>query len=250
MSKFVEKLSKASRSDTTPIGFHSPTSKTSSSSLLLIAAISSTDTVEVKSLAASPIDAALILDPKVTIAKTKQFIKLLGDIPLGLVINQLNTNDVAINSIVGLDFIAFDRKTPITSTQITNTGRLFIIDSALNMDLVKAINSLDIDGVLIDNSKVDSLTIEHILICKRFSELLHKPLLMIVSSMITDYELHQLWETEIAGIVFPVTWLPESLERLKHAIDNLSKIHTHRIDKLEAILPHYTETESSDEDDE
>ena len=250
MSKLVEKLSKASRSVTTPIGFHSAINGIKGSSMLLIAAIAS-DTISIKPLAGSSIDAALILDPDVTVTKTKKLIKLLGDIPLGLATDQLNTNDIAEYCLIGLDFIAFNKNTSITSMQMNATGKFFIIDSAMNMDLVRALNSLDIHGAIIDNSKVDSLTIEHLLICKRFREILRKPLLMLVSSLITDYELHQLWETGISGVVFPSNWTSESLERLRHTVDNLPKIRAHQTDKPEVILPQYdTREESLDEDEE
>jgi hypothetical protein len=249
MSKLIEKLSKLSRSVTQPIGFHSAISETSSSSLLLIAAISSINTINIKSLVNSPIDAMLILDPKVTLTNTKKFIELSGDIPLGLVIDQLNTTKVDDYSRIGLDFIAFNKSSSMTAMQLITTGKLFIIDSTINIDLVKAINSMGIDGALIDNSKIDSLNIEHLLICRRLHEILRKPLLMMVSSVITDYELRQLWETGIAGVVFPDTWTSESVERLRQAANNLPKRNVNRMDKPEAILPHYTEDVALDEDD-
>jgi hypothetical protein len=249
MSKLVEKLSKASRSVTTPIGFHSTINGISSSSMLLIAAVSS-DTTNIKSLAGGSIDAALILDPETTVTKAKKVIKLFGDIPVGLATDNLNAENIDKYSTIGLDFVAFNKKTPISSMRMSTTGKFFITDSTLNMDLIRALNSIDINGTIIDNSKVDSLTIEHLLICKRFHEILHKPLLMMVSSVIADYELHQLWETGISGIVFPSDWSPELLERLRHTVDNLPKKHAHITDKPEVILPQFANKDESLDEDE
>lgn len=251
MSKLVEKLNKASRSVTTPMGFHSTMTGKDDSSLVLIAAIAS-DAIDSKTLTSIPIDAALILDPKVTVTKTKKIIKLLGDIPLGLATDKLSAKDTVEYSGINLDFIAFNKKTPLTSMQVSTTGKFLIIDSTLDIDLARSLNSIDVNGVIIDNSGIDMLTIEHLLICKRYHEILRKPLLMILSSVITDYELQQLWETGISGVVLTSDWSPGSLEKVRHVVDSLPKKHAHRTDKAEAILPRYNVDidESSDEEEE
>ena len=162
MSKFTDKLHKISRSVATPIGFHSATSEPGDSPLLLIAGIFSADIKKVKSLDGISIDAALIFNQNLGLKKVKQFVKVLRDAPLGIIINQLSEINNDNSATAGLDFIAFDKHVAMTNIERTSVGKLFMIDASLNMDLIKAVNELDIDGVIIDNSQADLLTVEHL----------------------------------------------------------------------------------------
>lgn len=252
MSKLTDKLYKISRSVATPIGFHSATSEPGDSPLLLIAGIFSADIKKVKSLDGIPIDAALILNQNLGLKQAKQFIKVLSDTPLGITINQLSGINNANSATTCLDFIAFDKHVSMTNVEKTSVGKLFMIDASLNMDLIRAVNELDIDGVIIDNSQADLLTVEHLLICQRLRELLHKPLLMILPSLVTGAELCRLQEVGITGVISSKTWSVESLIGLRQKIDNLPKRHAHRNSKIDAILPNYAgyENEDKGEDEE
>ncbi len=239
MSKFTDKLNKVSKSVATPIGFHSATSEPGDSPLLLIAGIFSADIKKVKSLDGISIDAALILNQNIGLKKAKQFVKVLKDTPLGIIINQLGEINNANSATTGLDFIAFDKHVSMINVERTSVGKLLMIDASLNMDLIRAVNGLDIDGLVIDNSQADLLTVEHLLICQRLHELLRKPLLMILPSLVTGAELCRLWEVGVTGIISSKTWSVESLIGLRQKIDNLPKRHAPRNSKIDAILPNY-----------
>lgn len=257
MSKFTDKLYKISRSVAAPIGFHSATSEPGDSSLLLIAGIFSADIKKVKSLDGISIDAALILNQNLGLKKAKQFAKVLSDTPLGIIISQLSEINNAANSVAAdLDFIAFDKQVSMTNVEKTSVGKLFMIDASFNMDLTKAVNGIDLDGVIIDNSQEELLSVEHLLICQRLRELLHKPLLMILPPLVTSAELCRLREVGITGVISSKTWSVESLIDLRHKIDNLPKRDAHWNSKIDAILPSYAgykdegEDEDEDEDEE
>jgi hypothetical protein len=248
MSKITDKLYKISRSVATPIGFHSGMSESGDSPLLLIAGIFSADVKKVKSLDGVPIDAALILNHNLGLKKTKQFVKVLGNTPLGIIINQFSEINNTNSATAGLDFIVFDKHVSMTNVERTSVSKLFILDASFNMDLIKAVNELDTDGVIIDNSQVELLTVEHLLICQRLSDLLHKPLLMILPSLLTGAELCLLWEAGITGVISSKTWSIESLIGLRQNINNLPKKHAHRNSKMDAILPNYAGYEDDKED--
>ena len=58
------------------------------------------------------------------------------------------------------------------------------------MGLVRAINSLEVDGVFIGSGGGDSfVAVEHLLVCRRFVELLEKPVIMALPSLVTKAEL-------------------------------------------------------------
>ncbi len=249
MSKFTDKLYKISRSVAAPIGFHSATSEPGDSSLLLIAGIFSADIKKVKSLYGISIDAALILNQNLGLKKAKQFAKVLSDTPLGIIINQLSEINNANSVTADLDFIAFDKQVSMTNVEKTSVGKLFMIDASFNMDLTKAVNEIDLDGVIIDNSQEELLSVEHLLICQRLRELLHKPLLMILPPLVTSAELCRLREVGITGVISSKTWSVESLIDLRHKIDNLPKRDLHRNSKIDAILPSYTGYKDEDDDD-
>jgi hypothetical protein len=253
MSKFTDKLHKISRSVAAPIGFHAATSELGNSSLLLIVGIFSADIKKVKILDGISIDAALILNQNLGLKKTKQFAKVLSDTPLGIIINQLSEINSANSVAADLDFIAFDKQVSMTNVEKTAVGKLFMIDASFNMDLTKAVNEIDLDGVIIDNSQEELLSVEHLLICQRLHELLHKPLLMILPPLVTSAELCRLREVGITGVISSKTWSVESLIDLRHKIDNLPKKEARRNSKIDAILPSYTgykdEDEDEDEDD-
>lgn len=249
MSEFTDKLNNVSRSIATTIGFHSAKSEPADPPLLLIAGIFSSEIKKVKSLDGISIDAALILNQNIGLKKAKQFVKILKDTPLGIIINQLGEINNANSATAGLDFIAFDKHVSMINVERTSVGKLLMIDASLNRDLIKAVNEIDIDGLVIDNSQADLLTVEHLLICQRLRELLRKPLLMILPSLVTGAELCCLWEVGVTGVISSKTWSVESLIGLRQNIDNLPKRHVHRNRKIDAILPSYAGSEDEAEDE-
>jgi len=249
MSKFIDKLDKVSKPVSTPLGFHSSKSETGNSSLLLIAGIFSADIKKVKPLNGIPVDAVLVLNKNIGLNKTKQFAKILKDIPLGIIISQSGEINHANSETAGLDFIAFDKYVSMTNIGKALASKLLILDNSFNLDLIRAVNELDIDGVIIDNSQTELLTVDHLLICQRTHELLHKPLLMVLRPCVTGAELFRLREAGITGVISSKMWSIESLIELRKEIDNLPERQALRGSKVDAILPSSVRYEDYSEDD-
>ncbi len=250
MSRISDKLNKVSRAVTTPMGFHSVASETNDSPLLLIAGIFSVDIKKVKALDGIPIDAALISNQKLSLKKAKQFVKVLKDTPVGIIINQLSEINNVNSVTADLDFVAFDKHISMTNVERGSIGKLFMIDASFNMDFIKAVNELDIEGVIIDNSQVELLTVDHLLICQRLRGLLRKPLLMVLPPLVTYAELCCLRESGITGVISSKIWSIESLIELRQNIDKLPKNAALRTNKIDAILPNYVGYEGEGEDSE
>ena len=249
MSKFVDKLHNLPKTSTSSIGFHSSAGESKSSAMLLIAGLSGMDPEEAGIIANSTVDAGLILNQKFDIKNVKQMVKVVGDTPLGIFLKDMSNDKV--NELVdsGCDFVAFDMKTSAVALRGEEIGKFLMIEPSSDQGLVRAINGLDIDGVFINRGEEAFITVEHLLVCQRFSELVDKPLAITLLSSVTSVELSNLWRAGIDAIIIPPAQPTEVLTRLKKMIGNLPKEAKRRRSKIDVMLPHYS-SDISEEDEE
>jgi hypothetical protein len=80
------------------------------------------------------------------------------------------------------------------------------------------------------------VTVEHLLVCRRFVELLEKPVIMTLPSLATKEELKSLWQAGVDGVVAPLT---QSVEELKKMIGDLPRGARGRRARAGVVLPHY-----------
>jgi methylmalonyl-CoA mutase cobalamin-binding subunit len=126
-----------------------------------------------------------------------------------------------------------------------------IIEPSLDQGLVRAINSLEVDGVFINSRSGDSfMAVEHLLVCRRFVELLEKPVMIALPSLVTKAELTSLWQAGVDGIVAPSTQSVEALAELKKMIGGLPRGARGRRAKASVVLPHYGGGVAGEEDEE
>ena len=237
MSKFVDKLQRLSKSSTPSIGFHPSAGESKSSAMLLIAGLSGMDIKEAKVIADSKADAGLILNQSFDIESVKQMVEAVGDIPLGIFLKDMSKDKV--NELVGsgCDFVVFDIKMPAVALQREEVGKFLMIEPSADQGLVRAINGLDIDGVFINRDEEPFITVEHLLIYQRFSELLNKPLAITLPSSVTIAELSNLWKAGIDAVIVPPAQSTEALVKIKGMIDNLPGGAKRRRGKMGVILP-------------
>jgi len=255
MSKFVDKLQSLSRSSTTPIGFHLPVSELKSPAMLLIAGLSGTQVKEAKILAEVNADAGLILDEGPSARIVKQMAEAVGDIPLGVFVKGVGEEKIDELGSLGCDFVVFDIRMPAAALHKEEVGKFLMIEPSLDQGFVRAINSLDVDGVFISSRGEDSfVAVEHLLVCRRFVELLEKPVIMALPSLVTKAGLTSLWQAGVDGVVAPSRQSVETLAELKKMIGDLPGRARGRRAKAGVKLPHYggfvAEEEEEDEEQE
>jgi hypothetical protein len=106
---------------------------------------------------------------------------------------------------------------------------------------VRAANELPIDAVIIAGEQKEDyfLTWQHLILFRRFADLLTKSLLVSVPSNVTASELQALWEAGVAGVVIEVTARqPEDrVKELRRIIDKLVLPSPHKREKAEPLLP-------------
>ena len=240
MSKFVDKLRSLSKSSTTPIGFHPSVSELKSPAMLLVMGLSGTQVKEAKIVADVNTDGGLILSEGPSAKIVKQMVEAVGGVPLGVFVKGISEEKIDELMSLGCDFVVFDIRIPALVLHKEGVGKFLIIEPSLDQGFVRAINSLEIDGVFISSRGGDSfVAVEHLLVCRRFVELLEKPVLMTLPSLVTKAELTSLWQAGVDGVVVPSTSSVEALAELKKLIGELPRRARGRRVKAGVVLPHY-----------
>lgn len=240
MSKFVDKLQRVSKSSVTPIGFHPSVSELKNSTMLLIVELSGTQVKEARILTEVNADAGLILSGDPSGKVVKQMAEAMGDIPLGVFVRSVGEEKIGELTNSGCDFVVFDIKTAAAVLHKEKLGRFLAIEPSLDQGLVRAVNSLQVDGVFISGRGGDSfVAVEHLLVCRRLVELLEKPVIMALPSLATKAELTSLWQTGIDGVVASSTQSVTALTELRKMISDLPGGARDRGTRVGVVLPHY-----------
>lgn len=251
MSKFVDKLQSLSKSSTTPIGFHPSVSELKSPAMLLIAGLSGTQGKEAKIVADVNTDAGLILNEGPSARIVRQMVEAVGDVPLGVSVKGMSEEKINELASLGCDFLVFDIKAAAAVLHKEEVGKILMIESSLDQGFVRAINGLEVDGVFISSKGGDSfVAVEHLLVCRRFVELLEKPVIMALPSLVTKAELTSLGQVGVDGVVAPPTQSVEALAELKKMIGDLPRGARGRRAKAGVMLPHYGGVVAGEEDEE
>jgi hypothetical protein len=228
------------------MGFHPLDAKSAPPTMLLIAGIRGKDVNEAEAIASS-IDAGLIFEP-IEDDKLRQIATAMGDIPIGVFLGgESNLKVAEIDASAG-DFIVFDRKMPVEMLQTKRVGKFLAVELSLGYDLIRTIDELNIDGVLLVNRE-PTITIEHLLFCRRFGAVITKPLLMGVASSVTKSEIDGLWEAGIDGIVASPEQPPEQLSKLREMIADLPRRRKQGKGEIGVALPHYAGMPAEEEEE-
>jgi hypothetical protein len=232
MSKFAEKLQRVYRGTVTSIGFRKST-EVELLPLLVVANLTKASAAEAKAI----IDAAIVSGAGLGSKSFGQLSKAMDDVPLGLFLADAEKEDISQSVDLGGDFLVFGLKTPLEVVSREDVGKLLKIEPSLEPSLVRAINELPltVDGVLIAGEE-SSVTVERLLICQRFSELLAKPLLVTVALSVTGAEISSLFQAGVNGLVLPEKVPAETFAELKKTIGSLPKA-VKRKSKGTALLP-------------
>ena len=250
MSKFVDKLQSLSKSSASAIGFH-PSAESKGSVLLLVAGLSGKKGEEAKLVADVNADAALIFNESSSIKTVGQMVKAAGDVPLGVFVRDVSEEKLKELMGSGCDFVVFDIKVAAAVLHKEGVGKILMIEPSLDQGFVRAINSLDVDGVLVsDEGEGAFVAVEHLLVCRRFVELLEKPVMITLPSLVTSAELGNLWQAGVDAVVVSPTQAGKALLELKKMIEGLPRGPRGRRGKVGVVLPHYGGGMTTEEDEE
>lgn len=120
-------------------------------------------------------------------------------------------------------------------------GKILQVEAATTDVLLRAVNELPVDAVLLSENQQDglSLTWKRLMLIERFTSLLNKPLLIEVLNEVTETQLFQIWEAGVSGVIVTIdAGQAEAVSRnLRQIINKLSFPSKRKREKNLAIIP-------------
>lgn len=264
MSKFIDKLTHLTRGESQSIGFRRKEGESPGRKMVLVARLTP-DNVKGLSNKLDGADAGLI-----TVSETARGVEALeklcgdyGDIIWGCWL--AGASRAAMEKLTGAggDFIVFSAAdTPLGIVEYGEAGRILEVDPSISEGILRTANTLPVDAVLISEKEPDGppLNWQHLMLFRRFADLLIKPLLVTIPARISAREMGALWEAGVSGVVVEITAKTpaDSLKKIGQAIDKLETPPPSRKESLGALLPQaarqegaaVVEEEEEEEDDE
>jgi len=243
MSQFIDKLNQVARVVPQSMGFRAAQPVSEKPRILLIASLTGASAGGLADYVAGA-DVSLLRIPKLSSgAKTlKEISRAVPNIPWGGWLKNIDKGGIKQVAKAGCDFLVFTAaNTPLALLQNDEVGKILEIESSLSEGLLRTVNELPIDAVLIaaEQEGEYSLTWHHLMLFQRFANLLTKPLLVSIPPNVTANELQVLWEAGVDGIVIEAgTGQPANrLKELRQTIDKLAFPSQHKRGKAEALLP-------------
>ncbi len=223
MSRFVEKLKQASQAEQPPMGFgRAP--RAIKPKMMLVAEVEVAEAGRV----AAEAEAVLLKD-------NPKSIKELADIPCGILIGK--GGELKKAAAGGADFIVFPSETPLGIIEDEDIGRVLLIETSLEKELVGTIGDMPLDAVMAfgQEMKQTPYSWQHFMRIKSIAAACRKPLLVLVAADVGQDELQLLWQAGIAGVVIE-TASAEEIKKLRSIIDGL-KPPSKKKDRARAIVP-------------
>jgi len=257
MSRFIDKLNQVSQTEPQVMGFGAAKKVSPKPKMLLVASLAQADVSGVADYMAGA-DAGLLPIPKSSSgAGTFQKIsQVVSDIPWGGWLRDTGEEGIKQVAKVGCDFVVFPAaNTSLAILQDGKVGRILQVEASLSEGLLRTINELPVDAVLIAGEPEAGyfLTWHHLMLFRRLANLLTKPVLVFVSSKVTPNELQALWDAGVDGVIVEVGagQPPGGLKGLRQAIDKFAFPSSRKRGKVEALLPHIgSETDVTTEEEE
>jgi hypothetical protein len=220
--------------------------------MTLIASIELAESTALPPAYAADVD-AVIIAPAGT---GKNAIRSLPDMVWGLWLEGKTVPQLTSYIEAGADFAILPLSSAFGIPGIEKMGKILLIESSLGEGLIRTINEVPADAVLLaDNEEETSIITWHrLMLCQRLADLLAKPLLTTVPVSIGSDELLALWQAGIDGVVTTVktSKQAEELKKLRQIIDG-SDFPARPRKRVTALLPRISEesgTADADDEDE
>jgi hypothetical protein len=257
MSKFIDELKRVSQFGLKPMGFRAAQVMSQKPRMLLVATLAEADVDRLADYVAGA-DAGLLRIAELSSgAKTLgEISQAMSDIPWGGWLRDIGREGIGQMVEAGCDFVVFPAaSTSLAILQDDKLGKILEVEPLLDEGLLKAIDDLPIDAVLIASEKEKGyfLTWHHLMLFRRCANLLTKPLLVSAPSDLAASELQALWEAGVVGVVVETgIGQPRGrLAELHQIIDKLTFPSPGKRKKVEPLLPYITkETEIVSEEEE
>lgn len=248
MSKLIDKLLQTAETVSLPLGFRATKPSPSKPKMALIARVEPASNTAPLVDYVSSADAAIIAQTGTGKDAATDIARSLPDMVWGLWPEGKNRQQIKVSIEAGADFVILPLDAEFSLSGIEKTGKILLVESSLSESLIRTINELPVDAVLLADDKGESsaITWHQLMLCQRFADLLSKPLLLTVPTAVNEDELKALWKTGVDGVVISVKTANQA-KRLKvlRQIINKPDFAARPRKKVAALLPHIGEETST-----
>jgi hypothetical protein len=244
MSKLLEKLERISEGSSQPLGFGPAVTRTKIAQMLTIASVPAGNAQLITAATDEGADALLL-----TVENLEKDSKALAkmnrakaEIPWGVSLGAASKEDVAQLIELGCDYVIFNpAQTAATVLIEERIGKVLKIDASLPENLVKAINRLQVDAVLLSLAGEDesTFTVHQLMVLERLAGSTGKYVLVTIPSGLSTGDVEILWGLGVRGVVVNITGekSEQRLSQVKEAIQKLPTTHKKSKEKFRATLP-------------
>jgi hypothetical protein len=240
MSRLIDKLTSMKKPEPRPIGFMVSKS-TSEKPRMQLVALMSAENMDKVSAGLKYADATLIeISKSSDIDALDKACQTVDGAPSGGWIKASNAGTVKKFMNIQCDFLAFPTSAPLSVTQKDKMGRVLEMDASLNEGLLRTVNDLPVDAVLVvDNGDDSALTLNRLMFIQRIIYLTNKPVMVPVPGTLSGPDLQALWDMGVTGIVVEVTdeKSAEKLSDLREMLEKLNPPAFLKKARTSAILP-------------
>ena len=239
MSKFIDRLTQVSQVTAQPMGFRTAQSAAAKPGMQLVAVL-----VDGSADSVTGADAGLLRVSSVTsgASAVKKMASAVPDIPWGAWLAADARVRLGQVGKLGCDFVIFPAVgTALAAPPDDEVGMVLQIEASVPDGQLRTINDLPVDAAFVTAEQGDSgsLSWQELMLWRRFTGLLAKPLLVSIPPGATADELQMLWDAGVGGVVVAVgSESPAGeLKRLREAIDGLKPPSPRKGSKPGAVLP-------------
>jgi len=240
MSKLIDRLLQTAEPASLPMGFRATKPAPTRPKMALIARVEPAENMAPLADYVSSAD-AVIMAPTGT---GKDTTRSLPGTVWGIWRKGKSRQQISDSIKVGADFIILPLDSELGLPDTKKVGKILLVEPSLSEGLVRTINELPVDAVLLadDEEEKSAITWHQLMLCQRFADLLSKPLLLTVPPSVNGDELKALWQTGVDGVVVPVKTAKQA-EKLKelHQIISRSDFAARTRKKVAALLPRLSE---------
>jgi len=241
MSRLIEKITRLRQKAPEPMGFGFAINRTPPEKprLQVIVAASSENLDRFTSYLAG-IDGLLLETEKPEDVQSGKFCRERDEIPAGIWLRSKEASLLNQQIVPECDFVVFPADIPLSAVPEEKTGRILHLDLSLGEMLLRAVNELPVDAVLVAGNNGDkSVTLNYLLCIQRVAYLVNKPILVQIPLNAGSRELQALWDTGVVGVVAEFSD-SESAGKIPGLVEQAAKLsppNLHKKVKLSPIIP-------------
>jgi hypothetical protein len=240
MSQLIEKFKQASSGGSQPMGFRAARPATAAPRLLLIAGLTGAPPDKPGDYLEGA-DAVLLRPEETADEKAlRKTAESLDKLPWGLYLEDDSEGPSGKAGKSGPDFVVFAAAGRVgAAPRDEQIGKVLEVESAMDDGLLRAVNDLPVDAVLIADGPESSPLLWHqLMIFQHLANLFPKPLIVPTPADISPDEIKALWEAGVDGILVAADLeKPGGLKGLRQAIDALPPRTGRKGGQARVVLP-------------